>query len=139
MRESILSKKPLKQQGFTLIELMIALAVTALAIVGYIGANLIVQQNSEALFEKTLALQDASRVIEQMRNAAQTGQFPNNVTGVFPNGAQVTGFNNLTNEQVIVTYASSTANPLDATVTVTWLSNGRRATTTALRTFITQR
>ena len=128
-----------EQKGFTMIELMISLLVLTLAIVGYIGANIYVQRTTEEAFERSVATQDANRVIELMRNTAQTGTFPNNVVAAYPNNGLVTGFANLTNEQVRVTYVSITANPLDATVTVTWTSHTGRQENTALRTLITQR
>lgn len=127
------------QKGFTIIELMIALFVTALAIAGYIGANVVIQRNSEEAFERTVATQDAHRVIERMRSAAQTGIFPGNVTTAFPQNGAVAGFANLTGEQVTVSYVNTATDPLDATVTVTWTSNTRRPSTMALRTLITQR
>ncbi len=130
---------PKNQKGFTFVELMIALFIVALVITGYIGANVVIQRNSEEAFERTAATQDAHRVIERMRNTAQTGTFPGNVTAAFPQGDAVAGFANLTGEQVTVAYVSTTADPLDATVTVAWTSGTQRAMTTALRTLITQR
>ena len=132
-------KRAGNQAGFTLIELMIALFITALAIMGYISTNGIIQKNSETAFERSVATQDAHRVIEQMRNAAQSGIFPGNVTGTYSNGGTVAGFTNLTGETITVTYADTTTDPLDATITVTWTSTTGRASTTGLRTLITQR
>ena len=127
------------KEGFTYVELMIALAVMILAVVGYVGANMAVQQASEGQFEKSVAVQDVNQVIEQMRDLSSVGQFPGNVTVVYPNGGAVNGFNNLTNEQIAVTYADAAANPLDVTVTVTWDENGRRTVNLGMRTLITQR
>ena len=128
-----------KEQGFTLVEVMITMVVVLLVLVGFIGANMAIQRASEAAYERTVALQDANRVIEQMRNLAAAGNFPQNVTGIFPAAGQVAGFANLTGEQVVVNYADPAADPLDTTVTVTWQENGVRQVNTALRTRITQR
>lgn len=128
-----------ERKGFTLIELMIALLVLTLAIVGYVGANVIAQRNSGEMHERTVAIQDANRVIEQMRDTSRTGTFPGNVVSLYPQAGVVAGINNLTNEQITVTYANTTANPLDATITVTWLSYTRRQNTETVRTYITQR
>ena len=128
-----------KEEGFTLIEIMIAMCVSVIAILGFITAITSIRQASESAYERTIALQDANRVIEQMRNTATSGTFPGVVTTAYPNNATVSGFSNLTNEQVAVGYANTTANPLDVTVTVTWLEHGRRAMTKSIRTFITQR
>ena len=120
-------------------ELSIAMAVVVLALLGFIGANLAIEQTNEAAFQRTVAIQDANQVIELMRNTAAAGNFPSNVTGVYSNGGAVAGFTNLTNETVTVNYANANANPLDVTVTVRWLQNGIRQVNTALRTLITQR
>lgn len=127
------------QRGFTLIELMITVLVVILALVGYVGANTSVAQSGEVLFERSVALQDANRVAEQMRLTAQTGNFPVNVTAAFPQNGLVGGFNNLTGEQITVTYADTAADPLDATILVSWQENGLRLETAALRIMLTQR
>jgi prepilin-type N-terminal cleavage/methylation domain-containing protein len=127
------------QSGFTLMELMIALVVTTLVIGGYVGANMKAQQTAEAMHERTLAIQDGNRAIEEMRDASRTGTFPDNVVMAYPNNGTPSGFNNLTDEVVTVSYASTTANPLDVTVTVAWTSYVGREETEAVRTYITQR
>ena len=136
--------KQKNQLGFTLVELMIAVLVAGITIAGYIGANIAIQRNAEEAFQRTVATQDAHQVIERMRDVAQTGTFPKNVTDAFPQRAAVTGFTNLKRELVLVEYNggadAQTANPLDVTVTVSWTTyTGRSAATTVLRTYITQR
>ncbi len=118
---------------------MIAILVVSLVLAGYIGANIRAQQNGEEMHERTIAIQDANRAIEQMRDASKTGTVPGNVTALYPNNGNVAGFDNLTNEQVNVTYANATTNPLDATITVTWSSYTRRQISEAVETYITQR
>lgn len=144
-------EKPLDDRtGFTLVELMIALVVITLVIGGYIGANIMAQRNAEEMHERTIALQDANRAIEQMRDASRVDPYLDNVTATFPDGGTLPKvasgsltdgevFNSLPDEEVTVSYASTTANPLDATVTVTWLSYTGRAGSEAVRTYITQR
>jgi len=133
-------KKPLKSQnGFTLIEIMITMAVMATALLAALTANAMISQTSEGVYQRLVAVQDANQVIERMRNTAATGTFPGNVTAVYPNGGNVAGFTSLTNETVTVTYVSAITNPLDVTVTVNYLENGRRAANTALRSLVTQR
>jgi len=70
----------LVEQGFTLIELLITAVVVILALGGYIAANSRMSQRSAEMFEKSIALQAANSVIEQMRLSAANGQFPENVT-----------------------------------------------------------
>lgn len=132
-------KELLGEKGFTLIELMVTVAITLLALVGYVGANLVLQQTTSDTFERTVALQDANRVIEQMRNNASSGNFPGSVTAAYPNNGTVAGFNSLTNELVTVSYTDATADPLTVTVNVRWLQGGRRTVNASLRTLITQR
>ena len=128
-----------REKGFTLIELMIAMVVVVSVLAGFMGTNVAIQQTTESAFQRTVALQDANQVVELMRQTAATGTFPTNVTAVYANGGTVSGFTSLTSETVTVSYVSASANPLDATVTVSWLQNGRRTVNTALRTLITQR
>lgn len=137
MRQGLSSLR--RTDGFTLIELMITMAVIVLALVGYIGANSAIQRSDEAAFERSVALQDANRVLEQIRNAAASGTFPQNVTSAFPNASTVAGFTSLTNQQVLVSYADTSADPLDVTVTVTWQRSGLRSVSAALRSLVTQR
>jgi len=132
-------------EGFTLIELMIALFILSLVVAGYVAANLKAQQNSEEMNERTIAIQDANHGIEQMRNATRTGTFPTNITNLWGQNSHITGYNNLTNEVITVTYGTSisnqplTSNPLDVNVTVTWKSYTGRQDTEAVQTYITQR
>lgn len=125
-------------QGFTLIELMIAMAVLVLVLVGYLCANTTIQQSNEAAFERTLALQDANQVLERMRMESASGIFPGNVTAEFPDGEPVSGFTSLSSQSVTVDYVDSTADPLDVTVTVNWLERGVRSTSVSIRSRLTQ-
>jgi len=139
MKDLLAGKAFESTKGFTLIELMITVVIVILALVGYVQANMAVGQAGNVAFERSLALQDANRVAEQMRTASQTGNFPANVVASFPSTGAVAGFTNLTSQQVTVTYADSAADPLDATILVSWQENGRRLETTALRILLTQR
>lgn len=129
------------QPGFTIVELMIALFVASLVIAGYVGANILAQKNTEEMNERTVAIQDANQVIERMRNVSNTENwdFPEDTVAAYPHGAAVTGFNNLINESVIVSYENTNEDPLHVTVTVTWTSYGGRAHTETVETHITQR
>ena len=132
-------KKLHRKAGFTLIELMIALVVVTVVIVSYIGANILAQRNTEEMHERTLAIQDANRVIEQMRNISRTGTFPGNVLTAYPNNSTPSRFRNLDQEAITISYVSPTANPLDVTITVAWLSYAKRQASETIRTYITQR
>lgn len=123
--------------GFTLAELMIALVIIMLVAAGYAAANIASQRIVQEMNERTIAIQDANRVIEQMRNASRTPPYLGNVTATF-NGA-VTGITNLPSEQVRVSYDNTGADPLLATVAVTWTSYAGRTCTETVETFMTQR
>ncbi len=127
------------ERGFTFIEVMIAMVVVVLLVTGFLGSATALQSANMAAFERSIAYQDANRVIEAMRNTATTGTFPANVTAAYPNNGTVSGFTSLTNETVTVSYTSATADPLDATVLVSYSENGNRTVTARLRTYITQR
>ena len=86
-----------------------------------------------------VAAQDSQRVLELIRNASTNGAFPANVVNTYPNGAAIPGFNNLVNEQIIANYSNTIADPLDITVTTTWLERGERNVSFQLRTLMTQR
>ncbi|HNV86069.1 MAG TPA: prepilin-type N-terminal cleavage/methylation domain-containing protein [Candidatus Omnitrophota bacterium] len=124
------------RRGFTLVEILIALAITVPVLFGIIVSILHMYRANEVSHEVITALQDAHAVIEQIRNVSRSGLSA--VTAQFPNGGAVAGFNNLTNEQVVVTYPNATADPLAVTVTTTW-TNRNRAVSRALRTRVTQR
>lgn len=125
------------EKGFTLIEIMIAAVVVAVVVLGFMGASTGIQMQGEAAHQRSIAIQDANRVIELMRDAAATGTFPANVTSAY--SGTLSGYTSLPSESVSVAYASTSANPLDVTVTVSYLENSRRTTSAAVRSYITQR
>ncbi len=132
-----LNKRLQNEKGFTLVEVMIAAVVVAIVVLGFMGAATAIQLQGEAAYQRSVAIQEANRVVELMRNAAVTGTFPANVTGTY--SGTLSGYTALPSESISVSYANASANPLDATITVSYLENGRRTTTASLRTYITQR
>lgn len=132
-----------REAGFTLIELMVTVTVVVIALVGFVAANMAIQARSETVFERSVAIQDAHRVLEQMRDAANRAaseQFQGDVINAA--NAAVTTVASLPaadNEQITVTYADQAADPLEVTVSVAWNERGTRQTATSLRTYITPR
>lgn len=130
-------------KGFTLIGVLIAVVLLGLGILGALGANLSIQQWSEGTWERSLAVQDAGRVIEEMRNTANQSllnQFqPEVINRANTVAATIRSLPAVAGEQINVTFANPAGDPLDATVTVNWLERGTRSKSAALRTFITKR
>ncbi|MDP3921679.1 MAG: hypothetical protein Q8R76_12850 [Candidatus Omnitrophota bacterium] len=133
------SRRKKNEAGFSLVEVMISIPIVVLALLGILYSNTVIQQSSEAAFERTVATQDAHRIIEQIRDQAVDGVFPANVTAQFPDGGEGAGFDSLEDEAIVVAYADATANPLDVSVTVTWQDQHGRAMDITLRTLVTQR
>jgi len=147
MKRHRAKKWVLQNLGFTLIEFLIAMTVLFLGLGMGIAALNYLNQSNETSYQEVVALQDAHRVIEQMRQQSNVGTFPGNVTTTFPDAQNVNGFNNLNSEQVSVNYVNTGTDPLDVTVTVTWVNKSttvgetvnNRTMTTQLTTLITQR
>jgi prepilin-type N-terminal cleavage/methylation domain-containing protein len=133
---------PKSQKGFTLIELMVSVAVCVTALITIVWGNNYIQKVNHESFQRMVALQDAHQIIERIRVNANSGVFPASVTAAFPHNQLVAGFtnvvNNLPNEQVRVTYVDPTADPLDLSVVVSWQS-GTRTVSATLSSFVTQR
>jgi prepilin-type N-terminal cleavage/methylation domain-containing protein len=128
------------QKGFTMLEVILSVAISGIVLISIVGTNVLVQKNNDSTHQRIVALQDAHQVVERIRDSASNGLFPNNVYTAFPNGQQVGGFANLTNEQVFVQYtANGTADLLDVTVTVSWMNENNRNSTYSLSTLLAQR
>jgi len=139
------------QKGFTLIEVMITVAIMALSLFGLLAANISMQYSSIDAHERSVAVQHANQVIEQMRNSALTSLAA--AATAFPSGtvasSNYTSSANevLTNEAVTVAYtdgpdagtSATDDNPLDVTVTVNWQQRGVRNATEVIRTYIAKR
>jgi Tfp pilus assembly protein PilV len=123
---------------------MIALTVLTVVIVSFVAANIQAQKNTEEMNERTVAIQNANQVIEQMRTVSNTDPFPASVVTAYPDNSHPAGFNDLADELITITYTGTTAsptteNPLQATVTVSWTSYSGRESSVSVQTHITQR
>jgi prepilin-type N-terminal cleavage/methylation domain-containing protein len=128
------------QGGFSLIEVVTAMAILVAVIIGCLSANLHLKKAGETSHERTVALQDANRVCEKLRiKAAAVSNFPADVISQYPNNQPVEGFTSLPNQTVLLDYADTNADPLDAVVTVSWTSSQGRSETVRVRSFITKR
>jgi prepilin-type N-terminal cleavage/methylation domain-containing protein len=135
------------ENGLTLIETMITMAVVAIVLLGIMIGNTVIQQASTAAFERTRAVQAAHQVVESIRKTAQSGTFPANVLAEYPDGQEVEGITSYENNaRVVVSYTDTNGEAglandsyLNVNVNVTWLENGRRAASTDLKALVTQR
>ncbi|MBN1688746.1 MAG: hypothetical protein JW893_06560 [Candidatus Omnitrophica bacterium] len=132
-----------EESGFTLVEVVFTVCIVVVALLGIMSANTTAERSSEAAFEKSLAAQDANRVIELLRDAANTGSSPAFQTDVQnAESAAIAAAASMPaglNESITVNYDDVSADPLDITVTVSWDMNGVRTVSIALRTLLTKR
>ena len=141
MRRSRDHRRNIKEteRGFTLLEVVITIAVVMISFLALMFSNMIIQRNNDMFYQRTVASQDAHQVMERIRDTATFGLFPNNVTDQYPDGADVPGFSNLQGQQIIVDYSSALSDPLDITITVNWLEDGFRNVSYTLSSIVTQR
>lgn len=111
--------------------------MVAIILLGFVTSSSGIQQQGILAYQRSVAMQDANQVVEQMRDTAANGVFPANVTTVF-NGTMAT-YTNLPSETITISYADVAADPLDARITVNYVNAARRNDTASLRTYITQR
>ncbi len=124
------------RRGFTFIEILFAVAIVIPVLLGIIGVTVYSLRVTDSARMITTAVQDAHTVIERIRNISGNGL--SQVTATYPSGQAVAGFNNLTAEQIVVTYPNAAADPLAVTVTVTW-SDQNRNMSRSLWTQVTRR
>ena len=128
------------QGGFSLVEVITAMAILVAVIIGCLSANLHLKKAGETSHERTVAMQDASRALEKLRiQAAASLNFPGDVVSQYPNNQPMEGFTSLNNQTVLIHYADANSNPLDAFVTVSWTSRQGRSETVRVRSSITRR
>lgn len=106
------------KKGFTLLELAIASGILTIAILGLLASLHSPFALNAAAKETTIAVEDASRVVEEIRVAA----FSSITTTNWTTWAQTNGLTHLVNEAVTVTTTGT--DPLTVTVQVQWTSQG---------------
>lgn len=128
-----------REQGFTLLEVLTAMVLSVLALVAILAANTVLSKGNTLSHQRVIAVQDAQRVMERVREVATAGRFPANVTNAFPDGGLVPGFNNLRNQQVRVNHTIAGNELLDVSVNVNWQDETNHNLTYSLGALITQR
>ena len=123
--------------GFTLMEILFAMVIFAVAAAGMSRFFMGAQHLSEGSRNLTRAMEDARIVTEAIRNASAVGLA--GVTGTnWTQWAAQNGLTTLPNQAVTVTYANPNADPLSVTVQVSWLERNHARNAT-VRTLVTQR
>lgn len=126
------SEKPPVQQkklkaGFTLMELMVAVGILAVAIIGLLSVFISVSFLSQANRNKIIAINDAQYVLEKVTN---NPDYEN--PGIY-NVSNFTNLN-LNNESIFVTVSSPSANLKNVVANVTWTNERRQTSSFELTT-----
>ena len=111
--------RDMRYHGFTLLELMIGSAVLLVAILGLLSFYRSPFVLNEMARDTTVAVQDISKVMEQVR----VTPFGSIQTTNWDTWAQNNNAKNLPSETFAVSYAGT--DPLEFTVTVQWTRRGR--------------
>lgn len=112
-----------QKKGFTLVELMFALAILIPVALIAVNVNSLMAGRVRTARLITIALHDANTVMERIRDTSDLGL--SQIVSSYPSGQAVSGFANLPNEAVVVQYPDPNANPLAITVSVEWTDSGR--------------
>ena len=124
-------------QGFTLVEVMMAMLVFVTAVVVLLGVYIGVASLRETSRNTGQAMADARAVLEAMRDKSATSLAT--VTGTdWTDWADTNGLTSLNSEVVTVTYENALADPLDVTVQIDWQERQRDRTAT-INTLVTKR
>jgi prepilin-type N-terminal cleavage/methylation domain-containing protein len=122
--------RPRHSGGFTLIEVLIAATVLAIAALVAFPTMLSFVALSDAARQKNVATHDLSTAMEDVMSAPF-----NQVTTTYVPGQPIPKFEklHLTNERIVVAYADPAADPLVVTLTATWKDSHGRPMTGVLR------
>ncbi len=129
------------EEGVTLLELTIAMALfvivmgaTAQSLISYYVA--LDMQN-----QRHTAVRDCASILSNMRDVrtANPTNFPDAITTLWPDGVQVPNAGTLTQEVVTVDYVDPNTNPLEVTVTSTWVDMRGRPMTVSVSSILADR
>ena len=111
-------------KGFTLVELLLAVFILSVSIVGVLLLFSQSMLSTEYAWDKTIAVSHAEGVLEAM-------QLKNNLTDIttadWPQWAENQGFNTLPEESLEVLFTNAAADPLAIQVTVYWVRKERKS------------
>ena len=143
------SKRPSSQEGVTLLELTIAMAIFAVTI-GVTAQSLIsFYATMDLQHQRNVAVQHCRALLSDMRSVRdahpntndEPTAFQTNMLEQFPDGMEMTGPSELSDSIAIIAYENSdtAANPLIPTVTVQWQDLSGREVSASISTAVTDR
>ena len=116
------------KRGFTLIEVMLTMALFAITAIAFVTLFVSIGALNESSRNSSRAMADARIVLEQMRQVANANGLAT-VVANYPNNSNVApllGIVSLTNEVIRVNYANVAADPLSVALTVEWRERNRQ-------------
>ncbi|HOF41431.1 MAG TPA: type II secretion system protein [Candidatus Hydrogenedentes bacterium] len=127
--------------GMTLLEIMIAVTIF-MVVLGGVAQILISFYAAQLMQSQRLAVaENAKSVFTEMRQHRDQhpDDFPGAVTTRWPDGSVIPGAGTQTNETIRVDYVNTAANPLEITLTSTWVDLHNRTMTMTVSTVLTDR
>lgn len=126
-----------KKRGFTLVEVLVAVTIVAIGIVGLVSGFLSGLLLVESSRNMATAGADARAVLEEMRRLSGTGLGAVTAQN-WATWSRNAGLASLQNQSVSVAYRNPNADPLEATVTVRW-TEGTRNRSASFTGLVTKR
>ncbi|MCP4642521.1 MAG: type II secretion system protein [bacterium] len=130
-----------KNEGFTLLELTIAVAVFLIILAGTARALVSYYVAMDVQNQKFAAVRDCTAVLNAMRNVrdASPDAFPDAIIAEWPDNSVVTDLGSMTQQTITVQYTNVSANPLQVNVTSQWLDLRGRTLNVSVATMLTDR
>ena len=133
-----------ENQGLTLLELTLAVAIFAIVIGAAAQALVRYHMTMKLQSQRNVAVQHCRGVLNQIREVRSTSSepFPDDILAQWSNNwtsPATTEFplDPLAQEQLMVTYTNTAANPLEVTVTSSWMDLRGRPMTISVSTLLT--
>ena len=130
-----------EERGVTLLELTIAVAVFAV-VLGAAATTLVSFHVAMDLQnQRAVGIQHCRSVLSQIREVRNNNptNFPGAVLAQWPDGSSVAALASLPQEQLVVGYTNTNANPLEVTVTCMWRDLRGRPAMLSVSTLLTDR
>ena len=122
-----------RRRGYSLVEILLALALFVIAGIGIVGSFMAMQGFSDYATKSMRAVSDLQALVEHVQSTSFQ-----NVATVFPDSvadggagkpyAALIGGYALQNEQITVTYPNQTVDRLEMTITLSWAHRNRTLT-----------